>query len=168
MPYTENSLNEMQKRYVELQSTYARLVMGLLSLAENFKSAEAQEYARTGVCRRLKILFHCIENIFEIFPPDREEFLSKKEATNIDINLHAFFINISGVFDNLAWVYVYEYSLFGKPKDGKLGRHDIGLFNEKTQHYLSDNLRTHLTSEQKISWFEDYCKNGAVSFFTLN
>lgn len=159
MPYTEGSLKDMHQRYVEVKSTYGDLVIRLWTLAQGLSSAEAQEYARAGVCRRLKLLSQCIVNIFEIFPPDRKEFLSKEEAANVDINLHAFFINISGVFDNLAWVFVYEYDLFGKPKNGKLGRRDVGLFNENTQAHLPDNLKAHLTREQTNRWHEDYCKN---------
>jgi hypothetical protein len=35
-----------------------------------------------------------------------------QDFSDLDINLHAFFVNISGILDNLGWVFVYENDLF--------------------------------------------------------
>jgi len=67
-------------------------------------------------------------------------------------------INISGVFDNLGWVFVYERDLFGKAKDGKIDRNGVGLFIKKTQDKLKPELRAYLDSNPIKSWHEDYSK----------
>jgi hypothetical protein len=77
-----------------------------LSLARDFAPSltveRAQEYVGHGVCRRLKTIRRCIENIFEIFPIARKELLSEEERSDLVINLQAFIINIYGLQDNLA------------------------------------------------------------------
>jgi len=112
-----------------------------------------------GVGRRLKTLSRCINNIFTIFPSDRSEHLSKEELSDVNINLHAFFINIAGVFDNLGWVFVYENELLGKANEGKIARNGVGLFCTETQSYLTRELRDYLNSNSIKTWNADYSKN---------
>ena len=50
-----------------------------------------------GVGRRLSILKRSIEEIFTIFPPERDLPLSNDEAVSLQIHLHAFLINLAGV-----------------------------------------------------------------------
>lgn len=85
--------------------------------------------------------------------------MSKEELSNLDINLHAFFINISGIFDNLGWVFVYEHNLFGRKKDGKIDKNGVGLFNKCTQQHLKTKLREYLQSDKTSTWYRNYTKN---------
>ena len=111
-----------------------------------------------GAGRRLKTITRCLENIFEVFPVDREEKLSGDELSDIAIYIHSYFINIAGLFDNLGWVFVYENNLYGKPGDNKINRHGVGLFNRKTQARLKPELVGYLTEERISSWYENYSK----------
>jgi len=79
--------------------------------------------------------------------------------TDLEINLHAFFVNISGLFDNLAWVFVIENGLVGSSKEGKLTKKDIGLFSKKTQSHFPVNIRAFLNSEHITKWYTEYSKN---------
>ena len=82
--------------------------------------------------------------------------LSEEERSNVQINLHAFFINIHGVPDNLAWAYVIEKSLEMKIEGGRNG---IGLFHKNTKPHLPDQVCDYLYSEPIKSWQKDYAKN---------
>ena len=154
MPYTDKNLHEINRRYIEIKSIYKHLSMRLITFSQTIKNDKAKEYMQQGVFRRLMTLSQCLDNVFCIFPPNREKRLSKAELVNVDINLHAFFINISGIFDNLAWVFVHENGLYGSPKEGKIGRNEVGLFNKRTQEYLPKNLMAHLSKEQINRWYK--------------
>ncbi len=159
MVYSQESLDEIKVKYNEIHLLYREQVLNLAIFQNKLNNEKACEYLMHGVVRRLDILFQCIENIFTMFTPNRSKHLSKKELLNLDINLHAFFINMAGIFDNLGWVFVYENSLFGRKKDEKIRRIDVGLFNVATQKHLNPKLREYLQSERMKSWYGNYTKN---------
>ena len=155
----EKNLAEINKKYLKINHTYDNLLLRLMFFQQTLKKEKAHEYLMQGVGRRLKTLARCINNIFITFPPNQVEHLSKEALTDIDINLHAFFINVAGVFDNLAWVFVYENGLLGKSKEGRIPRNRVGLFYEETQKHLKTELRDYLNTDSMKSWYESYSKN---------
>lgn len=159
MSYSEEGLAEIDKKYEELNDTYSNLSFELMSFCQRLNKEKAKEYLMQGVGRRLKILYRCINNIFTIHPPLRTEHLSEDELSDLNINLHSFFINIAGVFDNLGWVFVHERELLGKAKDGKIPTGGVGLFSDKTQTHLNPELRNYLKSESIKTWYKGYSKN---------
>jgi len=159
MVYAEDSLKEINQKYGEINDIRDKLLLQLMFFEQRLQNERAREYLMQGVARRLKTLTRCINNIFTIFPADRVEHLPQDDRTDVDINLHAFFINIAGVFDNLGWVFVCENALFGSAQDGKIDRSGVGLFNTKTQDHLNVKLRNYLTSDPTKSWHTDYSKN---------
>ncbi len=159
MPYDERSLKEITEKYQDTGRIHDQLMLRLVSLLSKLTNDKAKEYLMQGAGRRLNIVTRCIENIFRIFPIGQTEQLARDELTDLGINLHAFFINISGLFDNLGWVFAFEHDLLGDPKDGKLGRNDIGLFKRKNQIRLPDPLRKYLQSGHLRAWYSEYSKN---------
>ena len=159
MSYTKKAILKIKRKYANIESVHSNLLLKLFTLASKIKNENSREYLMEGVGRRLGILARCVYNVFKLFPVDRKELLTKDELADLYINLHAFFINISGVFDNLGWVFIYENDLFGKPKDGKLGKCDIGLFNKKTQAHLGPILNKYLKSTSLQNWYTVYSKN---------
>jgi hypothetical protein len=159
MPYDERSLKEITAKYQNTGRTRDRLMLRLMSLLAKLTNVKAKEYLMQGAGRRLNIVTRCIENIFRIFPIGQIEQLARHELTDLGINLHAFFVNISGLFDNLGWVFVFEHDLLGKRKDGKLERNDVGLFKRETQIRLPEALRTYLQSDHLRAWYSEYSKN---------
>lgn len=159
MVYAQDSVDDISEKYHQLNLMHTNLILKLGTFQQNLKDEKAREYILHGVGRRLKTLIQCIDNIFNIFAINRIEHLSKEELSNLSINLHAFFINVSGVFDNLGWVFVYEKNLFGRRRDGKVERHGVGLFKDDTQKHISDTLRDYLQSDRMTTWYEDYTKN---------
>jgi hypothetical protein len=159
MVYDNAGILKTNAKYAEIKDNYKYLILKLSVLNNKLKSNKAQEYLMQGAGRRIVILSRCINNIFKIFPLEKTEFLSKNELTDLAINLHAFFVNISGILDNLGWVYIYENNLLGRPKEGKVSRHGVGLFNEKTQEHLNQQLKAYFTSSNIKDWYKNYSKN---------
>jgi hypothetical protein len=159
MDYTEDAIIKIKRQYAEIKPIYRNLLFKTMGLNSKLHNEKSREYLTHGAGRRLKVLARCIENVFKIFPVDRSDFLIKDELTDLAINLHVFFVNISGILDNLAWVFVYENNLFGKREEGKISRHDVGLFNEKTQAHLGSGLNEYLKSDTLQTWYTEYSKN---------
>ena len=160
MQYDEQTLKNIAEKYAEVGRIYDQLALRLSSMVSSLRNARAKEYLTQGVGRRLSILNRCIRNIFGIFPVGRTEHLAPEELADLDINLHAFFINVSGILDNLGWVFVFENDLLvGSSQEGKLGKEDIGLFKKKTQSCLPEKLLKYLNTEHIKKWYDEYSKN---------
>jgi len=143
----KSELDMVGKRYFNLSSQ-------LLKLSRNLKQEKAKEYLFHGVMRRLRVIYRCINNIFTIFPIERETLLNQDEIDDVMINLHAFFVNISGIMDNLAWVFVHEKQLANTLK-----QRQIGLFKKETEDNFSNEFRQYLDSAQVATWHNEYLKN---------
>jgi hypothetical protein len=79
--------------------------------------------------------------------------MSNDKRADVEINLHAFLINIHGVPDNLAWAYLLERGIPLKPNR-------VGLFNtEHTQPHLPQEVREYLNSSKIIGRHRNYAKN---------
>lgn len=119
---------------------------------EHVPNDVAREYLLQGVARRLRLLAACIWNIYEYFPPETDERLQTKRLHDVEIQLQAFAINVSGIHDNWAWAYV---SHLGVP----LKREQIGLFNQRTQPFLTEGMRDYLSQDHIVVWYRQYAKN---------
>jgi hypothetical protein len=159
MVYNDNKLIEINEQYQSVKRKHKQLLLNLIKFQVKLKNDKARVYVYQGVSRRLGTLTRCLINIFDLFPPERTLRLSKDELIDVSINLHAFFINITGVFDNLGWVFVFENNLLGKPRDNKISRTGVGVFNNRTQNFLNENLREYLNQESILSWYKNYSKN---------
>ncbi len=115
----------------------------------------AQEYMLHGAGRRVKVLLRSLENIFQLFPPSQEHPLKPEDLSDVQINLHAFMINLYGIFENWAWAFIYRHGL-----ESEIGaRHNVGLFKKRTQGFLPSVLKDYLQSESTSNWQEKYLKN---------
>ena len=158
MAYDERSLQEISEKYAELHEVHDRLMLRLMTLRSKLTNDKAKDYLMQGVGRRLGILTRCIENIFRIFPINQADLLPREDLMDLGINLHAFIINVAGLFDNLGLVFAFEYALLGGPKDGRLQLRDIGMFKRNMQKRLPDQLRTYLQSDHICAWYTEYSK----------
>jgi len=159
MAYSEENTRKIKEEYDGIDAIYNRLKFDIASFDSKLKNKKSHEYLLEGVSRRLGILARCIRNIFRIFPVEKKDLLSRDDLTDLAINLHAFVVNISGIIDNLGWVFVYENDLFGSPKEGKIDKNGVGLFNKKTQAHLGPDLNTYLKSDRMKTWYTEYSKN---------
>ena len=159
MTYDEKNTKLITEKYDEVDHIHDRLMFKLSLFRSKLKNKKAAEYLMQGVGRRLKILTKCIHNIFRIFPINKTDLLPRDDLTDVDINLHAFFVNISGILDNLAWVFVYEKDLYESPKEGKIDKHGVGLFNKKTQKHFNSELNEYLKSDSMQNCYKGYSQN---------
>lgn len=117
------------------------------------KSGGAQEHLKHGVCRRLKVIARSLENIFRLCPPARVDLLGSDERCDVEINLHAFVINVHGLLDNLAWITVHERCPGNLPK-----RSEVSLFKSAVQKHLTEAAKAYLTTEPIPSWHACYAR----------
>lgn len=155
MAYTEDQaahfVHEERNVACELELLMLQIVMqGQATVDERVR-----EQLLHGVARRIRVLGRSIENIFSLFPPASQRPLSKRALDDVQINLHAFVINLSGIFDNWAWAYVLRHKL--EEKVG--GRSKIGMFIESTRKCLPPKLRENLSSKEMSGWHGEYLKS---------
>src|SRR5579862_8803813 len=122
--YSEQELSELRNAYIEIQ--VRGLELSQLFLQRSWSNLLAREHAHYGFCRRTKTLVRCIQNTFELIPPEQKEPPQSDTLNDTEINLQAFLFNEFGALDNLAWIIASEKGL--KRSNGKpLNRLDVGL-----------------------------------------
>jgi hypothetical protein len=131
-----------------------QLAVGCVHHGQQTSDPHIQEHMLRGAGRRLAVLRRSIENIYSLFPLNATEKLSRDTLSDVQINLHAFVINLYGVFDNFAWAFVLRHNLVTIIG----GRKRVGMFNAATQHYLPDVLKSYLKQESVSWWFDMYLK----------
>jgi len=136
-------------------ATYCTTLLLLtLDLESRVVDKTAKEYLLHGAGRRLRILYSCISSVFAIFPPGRTQPLSEEDRIRICIHLHAFYINLLGVLDNLAWVIVHHRGLseeFTSPGN-------VGLYHNKVKPHLNQQLCEYIYGEPIKSWRDRHSK----------
>ena len=131
MAFGPNRIKQLEDGYGEVITAYAESHRKIILLCNLMKNQKAKEFILHGAGRRLAIIHQCINNVFNIYPPSRSVPLNPFELHEISLNLHAFFINLSGIYDNLAWALVLErnlsqqtnkfnVTLYRKPKKEKI------------------------------------------------
>ena len=118
-------------------------------------TSRLREHLLHGAARRIGVIRRSIQNIYALFPPETACPLSSDALADVQINLHAFVMNLYGLYDNWAWAYVLRHNL-----EGAIGnRRRIGLFIEATRSRLPQELRAYLSSSTTTDWYEKYAKS---------
>lgn len=150
----DGDIEKIENDLILLKSRYIKLIDRIWKVADVLENERAKEYLFHGIARRLDVIERCVENIYSIFPLRREKLLCRNELKDVDINLHAFFINIFGLLDNMAWVAVHETN--GSKEINKKG---VGLYKVETQECLSDGFKEYLNTDTMKKWHDEYLKN---------
>jgi hypothetical protein len=104
--FSNDALDKLQTGHSEVAGNYRRL---LISYGEReYKNLRAKEYATHGFLRRLQTLVRCIDNVFELLPPDLAEPPTHRNPLDATINVQAFVFNVFVCIDNLVWIWVQE------------------------------------------------------------
>jgi hypothetical protein len=149
--YSASKARQLTTHLCELQNAQPTIQLDLSHLAGQLAVPRARTFANEGLGRRLSVIERAVLNVYRIFPPDRQKFLSKDECSDIAIQLHAFAINLYAVFDNIAWVCVLEAGQ-------QLSPMKIGPFKSDSQPHLPSALTTYLAQPTVQTWFNDYGK----------
>ena len=122
----------------------------------NYRSDLAREFSVHGLLRRLDMLNHCMERVFESVPAD-EPSPSRDALMDATAFIQTFMINVYGAVDNLAHLWCAERGISdenGMP----LQRNWIGLRrkNKVVRNSLPYELQAQLATHD--AWFE-YLEN---------
>ncbi|WP_024299669.1 hypothetical protein [Methylomicrobium lacus] len=155
MAYTEDQAAHLLLEERNIARELQELMLQTVFQGNSAADARVKEHLLHGAARRIRVLRRSIENVFYLFPPSAQCPLPRMDLDDVQINLHAFVINLSGIFDNWAWAYVLRHNL--EAKIG--GRMKVGLFLESTRRYLPSELRECLSSKESSGWHGDYLKS---------
>jgi hypothetical protein len=121
-------------------------------LARDYAVTRAKEFATHGVSRRLRTMAHCIERVFAILPPEREDHPSMDELVDAVTYIQAFIFNCFACLDNLAWIWVCEQQLTtDRGETIPAGWVGLGKKYRVVRQSLPQDFRKHLKSLDK--WF---------------
>lgn len=109
MAFTEDDLVRLEEAFATVERDYRTLIRRVSRFP--FTTDAGWEYAFHGFIRRLRILQRCIENVYEICPPNRREQFSEPERLDLMVNLQSFVFNTFGCVDNLAWIWAGELEI---------------------------------------------------------
>ncbi len=153
MTYSAKMIESFQNDFVLAMRNLHALMFRGVAESEDPPNDHVRRFLTHGVGRRLGVLKQSIEGMFAIFPPGRNEPLTLHEAGEVQIYLHAFLINLGGVFDNWAWAFVYRHDL----RD-ELRPLQIGIFKSETQRFLPDRMMECLDKYSIAAWHSEYAK----------
>jgi hypothetical protein len=149
--YSDDALKDMKTEYQAVDGKLKHLVERYCLLT--LKSSRAKEFATHGHVRRLKIMVRCIDNVFRMIPPDREELPSRDELSDATINVQSFVFNVFGGIDNLAWIWVFEKGQTRADGTPIPNTHiGLGPKNASVRATLPKDFQNYLTGLDK--WFE--------------
>lgn len=151
--FDQGWIDHLEVGLCKYRNSFEIMFKNFLPLWIDVTVPEAREFLLEGAGRRLRIMRRCVENIFCLYPLTQNVPLDEDTCAEICINLHAFYVNIFGVFDNLAWVLIHERGLAEQ-----IDPRDVGLFYSKTQQKLSKEFNSYLRSEIISNWFHGHLK----------
>lgn len=147
--YTPTILAELNDYYLRYNNQLIDIQANVIAAAASLQEP-ARDHAIYGVCRRIGALHRCLQFFFEEIPPGLSNEVEPDVQRQADVFLHAYLINLSGIFDSMAWTIA---SIGGKPEDElEKEKYKIGLFNMKFESNLSDGLRS--LTKQHDTWHE--------------
>jgi hypothetical protein len=156
MAYTKEQAEHLN---LECESTVGKLRQLQLELAVEGQPLDAgsrlREHLVHGAGRRVSVIRRSVQNVFTLFPPQTRHLLSADELADTQINLHAFLINMYGIFDNWAWAYILYHHLEKSIGD----RRKVSFFHEATRSRLPKVLREYLSASVIRDWHEEYAKS---------
>jgi hypothetical protein len=155
MPYTHQQQNDLAHGYISSHSDLSDLMLECLRQADAIDVAASKEHLCQGAARRLGVMGRAIRTMFTLFPPDTDRPLPMESIHDVQINLHAFVINLFGVFENFAWAFVHRHNLLptiGKPVN-------VSMFKDATRQHLPLAVADYLLSDAMTRWHTEYLKN---------
>lgn len=150
MYYTKEQIQKLYDNYEDFLIKYDENFHSFLTF--NLKVTRAREFLQHGFLRRLKTIKNCIQDIFIIYPPERDELLTDDERHTLEVSAQAIVIHTFGCLDDLAWIYKEEKNII-------INKLCVSLFNDKFQKLIVNEPLINFLNKEKIkSWFENTCK----------
>jgi hypothetical protein len=155
MTYTAENVEKLQRESQEVFRALQALQLQCVVQGQALAPSQASEHLLHGAGRRVGVLKRSLQQIFTIFPPSLVRPLQQDTLSDVQIYLHAFVMNLYGIFDNWAWAFVLRHNLTAAVG----GRMNVSLFKTATQRFLPEPIRVYLTSDGKAAWHDEYLKS---------
>ncbi|NLD38663.1 MAG: hypothetical protein GX654_17520 [Desulfatiglans sp.] len=155
MAYSDYQIRQFNEQYKKVCQSLQILILQTVMAGQETGHVGVKEHLLHGAGRRLKIINKCLKNIFNDFPLGTKKPLQNDTLYDVQINLHAYVMNLFGIFDNWAWAFIYHHDLLQIVG----GKHGVGLFRKSTSKHLPLPLREYLASETITNWHEKYLKS---------
>ncbi|MCA1576627.1 MAG: hypothetical protein LC794_04590 [Acidobacteria bacterium] len=125
-----------------------------------FTSDNARRHFNEGFVRRHYMLQSSRLFLCQHCNPSRKEPLSPYEATDCAIHVNAYYLNLRGALDNLAWVLQYEWQLLaGVREDGGRSRLRCNLFDQRFLTALKSQYAALASMlDEHGSWARDFAE----------
>ena len=152
MKYSEEQIEQLNNSFDDICINFRERLSDSCQVV--FEEKRANEFFRHGFFRRFSMLFHCIERVFEIYPPDREKVLEDEERYDLEAFIQTFVVNLYGAIDNLAWIVNAENKL-------NLKNLEISLYNKEIQKCFSKEFVSYIYNDESRgfkNWYEQHCK----------
>lgn len=153
-PYSSEAVDSLTQGHLEVDADIEQLAVRVAQNGQHLASVRAKEFLLHGVGRRLRVLRRGLKNVFALFPPSATQPIDPDDLENAQLSLHAFVINLYGLFDNLAWAFVWRHGL-----EKVVDKRQVGMFKEGTKQHLPQALHAYLDSEKMMRWSTEYLKN---------
>lgn len=155
MPYTPDQIDQLFADRLEWTDRCRDLTA--TTITRPYSSERAREFGLHGLSRRLNMLDHCIDRVFECIRPD-EAYPPRVSLMDSTAFMQTFVINVYGAIDNLAHIWCAECDVRDKHKR-PLAPKRIGLRpeNEIVWNSLPADLQDYLAEHQQwFSYLENY------------
>lgn len=149
--YSSEQVHHFLDQIRKLRNEQPRVQWDLFEFSERLTVQRARTFANEALGRRLPVIERAVLNIFDIYPLNRREFLTKGECTDVAIQLQAFAINVYAVLDNAAWICLLQAG-------GNLAPAKVGLFKKECQEFLPPALVDYISQPTFKRWFNEYGK----------
>lgn len=152
MAYQPNEVEVLLCGHTSVQQQMQDLWLRATDAVKEVGHKRSKEYVVHGAARRVRLMSRCLSNVFCLFPPNPAKRPDREELDDVVISLQAFIINVYGVFDNLAWAFVFRHGLDTTLVKSPQDRKKIGLFTKETQKHLPKSLQEYLASDRVAEW----------------
>lgn len=130
---------------------------------QELKNPQAVRHLREGLTRRLYMMRASRILFREKTRPDRKKTLSAHLATELAIHVNAYYLNLCGSLDNMAWAMAYEWAMLpGINEADSTSRQYCNLFERdfrkdlrRTRSGLADLLDRHVEWNRELRKFRD-------------
>lgn len=153
MYYSQEQIVQLNESFKKLKDVYIQICVDFVSIKYN--DERANEHFQHGLGRRFHTLYHCINRVFEIYPPDRTAVLNDEEHFDVEIFIQAFIINLYGIVDNLAWIVNFEKNL-------GLKNTKVNLYDSQINKFFTEKFNSYLNNEDIHGfkeWYNKHCAN---------
>ena len=113
----------------------------------------AHKHLFRGLMVRLGMIQHAAVTL-DVELSKAEGPLSSYTAMELSLLINAFYLNLSGGLDNLAWALAYQHNLFDQLDESGKGRRNVALFGTKFRKALRD--KNHREMVNKLERFDDW------------